>query len=280
MVRWLCIGLVVIGAPLWAQSVQQGAKPKPEIRGMEDNVAEGVWQQADERTKAELRPIPYGLKEVLRLKPWWFRELPAQWRSDGILHLGTAGPPSIGFLGQEVKAVIPEAARAPLSPYFNLWQVDYTKLVPVLVRAIQEQQEQLTARNQEVERLRQELDQLRAELRELRAMLLHGLPPATKGEEQPRTDVVSVTPSWLGQNIPNPFEGTTTIPYYIPSGVGRAELVVRDLGGRELRRVELSERGAHGQITLEMRLLGSGTYEYALVLDGRTVAVKQMTLLK
>jgi fructose-1,6-bisphosphatase/inositol monophosphatase family enzyme len=57
-------------------------------------------------------------------------------------------------------------------------------------------------------------------------------------------------------------------------------LVVRDLGGRELRRVELPERGAHGQVTLEMRLLGSGTYEYALVLDGRVVAVKQMTLVR
>jgi hypothetical protein len=31
---------------------------------------------------------------------------------------------------------------------------------------------------------------------------------------------------------------------------------------------------------LEMGLLGSGTYEYALVLDGRTVASRQMLLLK
>ncbi|MCS6965623.1 MAG: hypothetical protein NZ473_02480, partial [Candidatus Kapabacteria bacterium] len=68
--------------------------------------------------------------------------------------------------------------------------------------------------------------------------------------------------AWLGQNIPNPHEGTTTIPYSIPAGVGRAELVVRDPRGRELRRVELPERGAHGQVTLEMRLLGAGVYEY------------------
>jgi fructose-1,6-bisphosphatase/inositol monophosphatase family enzyme len=31
---------------------------------------------------------------------------------------------------------------------------------------------------------------------------------------------------------------------------------------------------------LEMGLMGSGTYEYALVLDGRVVAVKQMTLMR
>jgi hypothetical protein len=70
------------------------------------------------------------------------------------------------------------------------------------------------------------------------------------------------------------------IPYYIPAGVSRAELVVRDVGGRELKRLELAERGSHGQVVLEMGLLGSGTYEYALVLDGRTVASRQMLLLK
>ncbi|MCS7170663.1 MAG: hypothetical protein NZ949_08600 [Candidatus Kapabacteria bacterium] len=185
--------------------------------------------------------------------------------------------PSIGLLGDEVKAVVPEAARRPLSPYFNFWQVDYTKLVPVLIRAIQEQQEQLGQRNEEVERLRRELEQLRAELRELRAAVLASQP--TKGQDR-NTPTVPVTPEWLGQNIPNPHEGTTTVPYYVPAGVGRAELLVRDLNGRELRRVELPERGAHGQLVLDMRLLGSGTYEYALVLDGRTVAVRQMTLLK
>jgi hypothetical protein len=48
----------------------------------------------------------------------------------------------------------------------------------------------------------------------------------------------------------------------------------------ELKRLELAERGSHGQVVLEMGLMGSGTYEYALVLDGRTVASRQMLLLK
>ncbi|GBD07664.1 hypothetical protein HRbin21_01495 [bacterium HR21] len=265
---------VMLGATLWAQQTQQSGRP--EIRGMEPGAAAGYWQQADPRTKAELRPLPYGLREVLRLKPWAFRELPAWWEPSGELRLGNGGAPSIGLLGEEVKAVIPEAARRPLSPVFNFWEVDYTKLVPVLVRAIQEQQAQLEERERHLEGLRRELEELRDEVRQLRAQILAQQP--AKGSDAER--VVPVTPEWLGQNIPNPFEGTTTIPYYVPAGVSRAELVVRDLGGRELRRVELSERGAHGQVTLEMRLLGSGTYEYALVLDGRVVATRQMTLVK
>lgn len=276
MVRWLCVGAWAVFCSI-GLGAQQVLRPGLEIRGMEGGV-EGMWQQADERTKAQLRPLPYGLREVLQLKPWYFLELPAQWRPDGTLELGKSGSPSLGFLGEEVKAVIPEAARRPLSPYFNFWQVDYMKLVPVLVRAIQEQQGQLAARTGEVERLRAELEQLRAELQELRSLLVAR--PPSKGEPPAEPTPLSITPAWLGQNIPNPFEGTTTIPYYIPSGVGRAELVIRDMVGRELRRVELAERGTHGQLTVEMRLLGSGTYEYALVLDGHLAAVRQMTLLK
>jgi hypothetical protein len=120
---------------------------------------------------------------------------------------------------------------------------------------------------QENQRLRQQLEQVMERLALVEAQLQRG--GSTAGEN-----------AWLGQNIPNPFAGTTTIPYYVPAGVSRAELVVRDVGGRELKRLELAERGAHGQVVLEMGLMGSGTYEYALVLDGRVVAVKQMTLVR
>jgi hypothetical protein len=127
--------------------------------------------------------------------------------------------------------------------------------------------QRLEALEQENQRLRQQLEQVMERLALVEAQLQQG--GSTAGEN-----------AWLGQNIPNPFAGTTTIPYYIPAGVSRAELVVRDVGGRELKRLELAERGAHGQVVLEMGLLGSGTYEYALVLDGRVVAVKQMTLVR
>jgi hypothetical protein len=132
------------------------------------------------------------------------------------------------------------------------------------LEALEQENQQIKQENQ---RLRQQLEQVMERLALVEAQLQRG--GSTAGES-----------AWLGQNIPNPFAGTTTIPYYVPAGVSRAELVVRDVGGRELRRLELAERGAHGQVVLEMGLMGSGTYEYALVLDGRVVAVKQMTLVR
>jgi hypothetical protein len=86
--------------------------------------------------------------------------------------------------------------------------------------------------------------------------------------------------AWLGDNIPNPHEGTTVIPYYVPSGVGSAELVIEDGAGRRVLGFVLSERGVSGQVVVRMEQVASGRYEYRLVLDGRVVSSKAMQLVR
>jgi len=70
-------------------------------------------------------------------------------RIEGIL----TSSQNIGFLAQELVDVIPEAVSIPENPDEGLFGVDYTRLIPVLTKAIQEQQEQIEALKQEVERL-------------------------------------------------------------------------------------------------------------------------------
>jgi hypothetical protein len=127
-----------------------------------------------------------------------------------------------------------------------------------------------------VEALRRELAELRAELEALKAQVRQ-VPP--KGEEVSRTGV-ELQEAWLGQNIPNPFDETTRIPYAVPAGVSQAELHIRSADGRTIAVIPLRERGARGELVLRMRDYATGAYEYALVLDGRTVASRQMLLLK
>lgn len=59
-----------------------------------------------------------------------------------------------------------------------------------------------------------------------------------------------------------------------------AQLEVGDATGRTVRTVELVAREQWAQVTLDMSLLSSGTYEYRLLFDGRVVATKQMQLVK
>jgi hypothetical protein len=196
------------------------------------------------RWKEEIRPIENALERVMQLRGYHFR-----WKPE------YGGTEDIGFLAEEVARVVPEVVS--YEPDGQVAGMDYSRLTALLVEALKQQQREI------------------AELRSLVEQLLR-----QNGERGTGSQPSTIQDAWLGQNIPNPFAGTTTIPYYIPAGVSRAELVVRDVGGRELKRLELAERGAHGQVVLEMGLMGSGTYEYALVLDGRVVAVKQMTLVR
>ncbi|MCS7170404.1 MAG: tail fiber domain-containing protein, partial [Candidatus Kapabacteria bacterium] len=246
------------GGQLWFYSEANGAQYRIDLP---NHVSIGVgiarsrgWVvHSSIRWKEDIRTIENALDKVLRMRGAAFRWKPPY-----------GGNQDIGFIAEELWQVLPEVVQRDerTGEYLG---VEYARVVPVLVEALKEE-------HRRTEELRAEV----AQLRELVEQLLR-----ERGSRGGETGGgVQIHDAWLGQNIPNPFEGTTTIPYYIPAGVGRAELVVRDRMGQELRRVELPERGAHGQVTLEMRLLGAGVYEYSLVLDGRVVATKQMTLVR
>jgi hypothetical protein len=225
--------------------------------------ANGFATYSSLRWKEDIRPIGNALERVMALRGVNFR-----WKPE------YGGGEDIGFIMEEVDRVVPEVVDRD-ERTGELLGMDYSRLTALLVEALKQHvrtQEQVNARlQQENAELRQRVERLESLVEQLLRQ---------NGERGAGSQPSTIQDAWLGQNIPNPFAGTTTIPYYIPAGVSRAELVVRDVGGRELKRLELAERGAHGQVVLEMGLLGSGTYEYALVLDGRVVAVKQMTLMR
>ncbi|GIV50347.1 MAG: hypothetical protein KatS3mg038_0868 [Candidatus Kapaibacterium sp.] len=211
---------------------------------------QGWWQQEDARQRSSLEPLPYGLEDVLRLQPYRFMERLCTGESI----------PNVGLMAQEVFPIIPEAVRPP-SGNCQHWAMDYSRLVPVLIAAIQQQQQQI--------------DQLRQTVEQLRAMMQ----PPTAGMP-PQPVQFDGSSNWLGDNVPNPHDGTTTIPYYVPSIVSHAQLSISDLSGRIVRRVELPTRDMWSQVTLDLSMLASGMYEYRLVFDGRTVATKRMQLVR
>lgn len=79
---------------------------------------------SDSRLKQNIAPLRYGIDEVANLRPVEF-----EWRD-------TPGARDCGFIAQEVEAVIPEAVGTLGSS--DIRTLDYTKLVPVLVKSIQD----------------------------------------------------------------------------------------------------------------------------------------------
>jgi hypothetical protein len=69
----------------------------------------------------------------------------------------TAPKKNLGFLAQEVEEVVPEAVK---TSSIGIKYVNYQALIPVLVEAVKEQQEQLTEQQKQILLLQQQLKQL------------------------------------------------------------------------------------------------------------------------
>lgn len=83
----------------------------------------------------------------------------------------------------------------------------------------------------------------------------------------------------LEQNIPNPFQQKTTIPYFIPQDSKNAQLHVFSLEGQLLETIKINSFG-EGEIQLQIDGFASGQYYYSLEVNGRRVDTKKMSIIK
>lgn len=114
---------------------------------------------SDSRVKSNQEPLTYGLDEIMMLKPKRYYHHSSTFDS-GKLNLGD-GSLTLGLIAQEVYPVIPEIVYKPNDESKDLWSLDYTKLVPVLIKAIQEQQELIKAQTEILNSMRSELEEIR-----------------------------------------------------------------------------------------------------------------------
>ena len=101
--------------------------------------AGNVIAYSDPRLKENIRPIKNALDKLKKLNGVHFK-----WRSD-IAHVKCkAGMPDIGILANEVEAVFPEIVAESIDIEGAKYKmVAYDKLIPVLIEAIKEQQQQI-----------------------------------------------------------------------------------------------------------------------------------------
>jgi hypothetical protein len=90
---------------------------------------------------------------------------------------------------------------------------------------------------------------------------------------------ISVSGADLEQNIPNPFNHTTTINYSLPQQHSSAKIIVVDKAGKVLKEISVSGSGK-GSLKIDASTLASGAYNYSLFVDGRLMDTKQMECLK
>ncbi|WP_458626121.1 tail fiber domain-containing protein [Winogradskyella sp. PC D3.3] len=136
----------------------------------------GTINTSDRRDKKSIEDIGYGLKEVMQLRPVSY-----QWKNKNF----SQGKPKLGLIAQDVKDIISEVVidkewvtdektgeqKEKAAERLGIY---YSDLIPVLIKAIQEQQEIIKQQDLKINGLTAELTQLKTldtRVEQLEAML-------------------------------------------------------------------------------------------------------------
>ncbi|MBK9147891.1 MAG: tail fiber domain-containing protein [Flavobacteriales bacterium] len=137
-------------------SLSTGVGERVRITNAGSNLtAGGSWGVlSDRRVKSDISTLQYGLKEVMAMQPVRYFHHDTKGFELDPRGKSAEGKLDIGFIAQDLHAVVPEVVVKPADDTTSLWAVTYERLVPVLVKAIQEQQAQIEALRTELEEMK------------------------------------------------------------------------------------------------------------------------------
>lgn len=208
------------------------------------------YEYSDENAKKDITYITNALQKIKELQGINFK-----WIKNNIVLSDGEERSNAGFLAQEVEEVIPEAV---ITNSDSNMLVSYTSIIPYIVEAMKEQQNQID-----------ELDSLLTEA------LNAGLKSATLDSKDEVSTLSFETE--LYQNVPNPFSENTVISYQIAKDVTEATLYIYDMNGKQIKKYTINQRGSLST-TINGSELEAGMYLYSLITDGQIIDTKRMIL--
>lgn len=186
-----------------------------------------------------------------------------------------------GLIAQDVETVLPilvtqntfpptyDSVGAVLSPSFLIKGVDYQQLIPILIKGIQEQQSIIDSLSQTLSEV---ITTVNSCCNSNHSMQQNGNNNSIASQDVELKDEQSVI---LESNVPNPFAEQTTISYFLPDNVKKAQMLFYNVQGKLIQSVDLNERGK-GNLNVFAQDLSSGIYTYTLVVDGKVFETKKM----
>jgi hypothetical protein len=117
---------------------------------------------SDSRVKTNIMDLDYGLAAVLQLSAKKY-----EYDRENKFNLNLEKGTQIGLIAQEVEAILPEIVSSNLQvtnaegQLSNLKGIDYVKLIPVLIKAIQEQQVLIERQYAKIEELESRMERTR-----------------------------------------------------------------------------------------------------------------------
>jgi hypothetical protein len=224
---------------------------------------------SDERLKKNISPIKSGLQKILALNGVTYNynfDLNKYDEID-ITKLSETKQKStegdkleidrdlhIGLLAQAVQTVVPEVVKEDEK---GILSVNYVELIPLLIEAVKEQQDNIEA--------------LEAEIVELQAALETSETKSNTSEKTSETQLLN--------NAPNPFTTETTIAYTVSETDATSKIhvnVYSQEGSLVLTKQATNGIGKKVVTIRGSELKGNGTYFYSLMVNGEVIDSKMM----
>ncbi len=200
---------------------------------------------SDRRLKKDITPVKDALTSIKKLNGVRYK-----WDSQKYPEMNFTTEPQVGFIAQDVKDVVPEAVIQDQNGYYS---INYSALIPLLNEGIKEQQTIIEEMKNEIADLKKDLINLKT-----------------------KAGLETVSGKYFKVS-PNPFSQSTTIRYNLPANSSKALMIVYDLQGTIVKRIEVRS-GAQGNITFQKENLSAGAYFISLLVNNVEMQSEKIVL--
>ena len=242
-----------------------------------DVFTSGDYLGSDEKLKQNIKDFSGAMDIINRLHPKQYEYS----RHDNYKLMNLPQGTHFGLIAQDVEKLLPGLVKETKFftaksnpgrteelknlPDIEFKALNYTELIPLIIKGMQEQQ-------QAISNLQQENEAFRQQINELKQIIL------ASANSSAATSNTNAGTSWLLQNAPNPFDQNTTIRYNVPVLIKKAQLMIYTMDGRLVRSFSLNS--GMNTFTINAGSLSEGQYVYTLLVDGKKVDTKTMTITK
>ncbi len=234
----------------------------------------GFTLPSDKKLKNNVNEFGPGLKEVMKLNPITYQ------------YNGKAGISTdalqVGLFAQDLQEVAPELVTKE-DHYImdestntkvledSYLQINDTGIKYMLINAIKDQQAMILEQKEMIEAQAERIEKLEKSITTVNDA------GVTEDISINSTSITGYDVAALAQNVPNPFNGETTINYVVPTKATNSLINIYNMDGKLLKKVAIGHTGK-GELRISTEDIPNGTYSYELVVDGRSIDVKKMVV--
>lgn len=162
----------------------------------------------------------------------------------------------VGFIAQELEEIFPAAVYTLPD---GKKAVAYSEIIPLLVEAIKELQNEIE------------------EMKQSKIALTRSITGDTDKQQEVSSLLDEKQEAKLYLNTPNPFKEQTTITFFLPETISQASIHIYNLQGKQMKQINIEEKG-YGSVIINGYELTPGMYIYTLIVDGKEIDTKKMIL--